>query len=111
MVGVASVVSAGNGLALVAGLLFFGVFLLTFRFRWIFVLPLGGMIPLLGNLFGGFPLVGIILCLRGRRCWFSLWIVGFCPRGPFLGSWILFLDFSSLGTVAWESLQSPRVVG
>ena len=50
--GVASAAGAGNGLALVAGLLFFRIVLLTVRFRWIYVLPLDGMMLLLGNLFG-----------------------------------------------------------
>ena len=42
MVGVASAAGAGNGLTIVAGLLFF----------W--------LMPLLGDLFGGFLLVGIV---------------------------------------------------
>ena len=72
-------------------------------FRWIFVLHLGSMIPLLRNLVGGFPLVGIIPCLGGRLCLFSLRIVGFYLGGLF--------SLLAVGSCSWISLALVPLLG
>ena len=107
--GAASAAGAGNGLALVAGLLFFRIFLLTVRFRWIYVLPLDGMMLLLGNLFGSslwlvlFRVWGEGFFVLPLDCWFLPWEIVLC-----FGGWILFLEYPWCGclgvsTVFWLS--------